>query len=130
MPHLYDDALALGAGSPSAVTALLGGTPATGLSGAGTSSQANATAITAPISVFGTVALNSGARLPAFGRGSSNVLDEYLICNDGANPLLLYPASGEFINALTVNSSFSVTNARSAVAKRISPTTWRVYLSG
>ncbi len=130
MPHLYNDSVALGLGSPAAVTALLGGTPATGLSGAGTSSQANALALTAPISVFGTVALNSGARLPAFGATSSNVLDEYLVCNDGANPLLLYPATGESINALSANASFSVTNGRSALCKRISSTTWRVYLSG
>jgi hypothetical protein len=93
------------------VAAMAGfGPGATGLTGAGTSSQANALALVQGVNKFTTVAANSGGRLPTAGASGP-----IAVINSGANPLLVYPATGETINALTANSSFSVTNAKMAV---------------
>lgn len=101
-----------GLGTAPLVAKMLGSTaPVTGLSGAGTSSQSAATALTSNFSVFGTVAANSGARLPAAGGQGP-----YMIVNGGASALLVYPATGEKINNGTATTgSFSVTNAKSAL---------------
>lgn len=98
-------------GLPSQLANVLGGEEATGLSGAGTSSQSAATPISNGLNVFSTVASNSGARLPKASEGSIIV-----IVNGGANALLVYPATGEKINNGTATTgSFSVTNAKNAI---------------
>jgi hypothetical protein len=110
----------MGVGLPAASALAISGSIATGLSGAGTSSQANAFAITSAVNVFSTVAANSGGILPATAEVGSSVE----IYNQGANPLLVYPHVGGTINALSANSSFSLTNAKSGIFKRISGTAW------
>jgi len=71
--------------------------------------QGDAFALTANITVFGTVAASTGARLPtATGSGP------FFVFNNGANALTVYPAVGEFINASAVNTGFSVTNGKGA----------------
>lgn len=99
-------------GLPAGQAFLLGTNAVTGLSGAGTSSQANATALNdVTCAFFSTVAANSGARLPT-AEGNGVVA----IYNGGASPLLVYPATGEQINQGTATTgSFSVTNAKSAL---------------
>lgn len=73
------------------------------------STQADAFVLTANITLFGTVAASTGAILPsATGRSS------YFIFNNGASPLTVYPAVGEFINASSVNTGYSVTNGKGA----------------
>ena len=101
----------MGLGLPPALAQDLGVQVSTGLSGAGTSSQANATPLlTTTFAVFSTVAANSGALLPsAAGAGAVYVF------NNGANALLVYPATGESINASSANTAFSVTNGKSAI---------------
>ncbi|TDN70414.1 hypothetical protein [Paraburkholderia sp. BL10I2N1] len=82
---------------------IVGSLLTTGLSGAGTSSQANAAVI--PLSdyvCFSTVAANAGAILPAGGGAEINVF------NGGANALLVYPPVGGNVNQGTVNVAFSV----------------------
>lgn len=99
----------MGLGTPAAQASAIGSATAnTGLTGAGTSSQANALLLTSPVSVFGTVAANSGARLPPASGQPTHV-----IFNGGANALLLYPASGEILNGSSADASFSVTAAKS-----------------
>lgn len=100
-----------GLGIPPLVAKMLGSTaPVTGLSGAGTS-QSDGTALTSNFSVFSTVASSSGAVLPAAGAQGP-----YMVVNDGANALLVYPSTGQKINNGTATSgSFSVTNAKSAI---------------
>lgn len=98
----------MSAGLQARAAALIGQDAAvTGLSGAGTSSQANATVITSRFSVFSTVAANSGAILPERG--------VVFIVNSGANPLLVYPPVGGNINNGSTNASFSVTNGKTAM---------------
>jgi len=99
-----------GLGTHPLVSALSGfGPGATGLTGAGTV-QSDALALVQGVNKFTTVASGAGGRLPPAG-GSGPVV----VINSGANALLTYPATGETINALSANSSFSVTNAKMAV---------------
>jgi hypothetical protein len=84
------------------------GPGASALTGAGTG-QSDALALVQGINKFTTVGASSGGRLPAAGTSGPVV-----VINSGANALLVYPATGETINALSANSSFSVTNAKMA----------------
>lgn len=92
--------------------AAIGGSVATGLSGAG-ATQATATPITAVTSVFSTVALSQGAILP----GGVQIGDELFVRNGGANALAVYPPVGGTINGGAANAAFSVTAAKGAVFK-------------
>ncbi len=76
------------------------------LTGAGTSSQANALAIALGQdgSLFTTVAANSGCRLPA----GVSVGEEYVIANHGTNALLVYPPSGGFMGTASQNAAYSL----------------------
>lgn len=74
------------------------------------SAQTDAFALTASITIFGTVGSGTGARLPS-ATGSS----PYAVFNNGANALAVYPATGETINASSANTSFSVTNGKGAI---------------
>jgi hypothetical protein len=113
-----------GLGLAPAPAAMLGyGPGAGGLTGAGTSSQANALALVQGVNIFTTAAANSGGRLPAAGMSGP-----IAVINSGANALLVYPATGETINALSANSSFSVTNAKMAVFWPVA-NTWVAILS-
>lgn len=98
-------------GLPALLATMLGfGPGASGLTGAGTSSQANALALVQGVNKFTTVAANSGGRLPVAG-GSGLIA----VCNAGASALLVYPASGQAINDGAADASFSVTNGKTAI---------------
>jgi hypothetical protein len=86
------------------VDAYVSGLTATG------SAQGDALTLTGTFVNFTTVASGTGAILP-----SASNAGPVLIANNGANALLVYPASGEFINAGSANGSFSVTNAKTAL---------------
>lgn len=77
--------------SPLAASAIVG-TIADGLTATGTT-QATAYLVSTDTSVFSTVAANTGCRLPMGGEN-----DQYLIINDGANSLKIYPPNGGTIN--------------------------------
>jgi hypothetical protein len=88
---------------------IAGGTVlSTGLSAAG-ATQATATAITADISVFGTVASGTGAILPG-----TNGASRYVVRNGGANALLVYAPVGGTMNG-TLNGSVSVAASTNAM---------------
>jgi hypothetical protein len=78
---------------------------ATGLVATG-ASQGTALALTADISMFGTVAAGTGAILPAL-----NPCDVSTVFNGGANALLLYPPSGAKINNLGTNAGYLIATA-------------------
>lgn len=101
------------------------GLVSTGLSGAGTSSQANAYPITTCNNVFTTVALNSGAVLPA----TAEVGDWFSVVNFGANPLLVYPPVGQYMHNQAVNTSFSVAANKAADFFCYAPGQWFAMLS-
>lgn len=75
---------------------------ATGITAAG-ANQAAATAITKTINEVSTVAASTGVRLPTPEPG-----EFFLIANDGANALNVYPATGGAINNLAANAALSV----------------------
>jgi hypothetical protein len=97
-------------GLPGQNRTLLGvDTYVSGLTATG-SAQGDALALTASFVNFTTVASSTGTILP-----SASNSGPYLILNNGAQTLSVYPATGEFINALSANSAFSVTAAKSAM---------------
>lgn len=59
--------------------------------------------------VFSTVVAGTGVRLPS----ASPLRREFVICNRGANTLLIYPPVGSSINGLSVNASVSLSPASS-----------------
>jgi len=73
-------------------------TVAVGVTAAGTT-QGTATALTSTISSVDTVASGTGVRLPAALAGYT-----ITVTNHGANTLLLYPATGETVEGLAVNT--------------------------
>ncbi len=89
----------------------------TGATAAGTT-QADAFAITKQVTAFGTVALNSGAVLPAAGE----VGEAFMVHNGGANALSVYPPSGGKINAAATNAALSVAVGKSVILARITST--------
>lgn len=80
--------------------------------------QGDAFAITKQTTVFGTVALNSGAVLPAAG----DVGEAFMVHNGGANALSVYPPSGGKINAAATDAALSVAVGKSALLVRVTST--------
>jgi hypothetical protein len=103
----------MGSGFAPLQTNSVGETVTTSLTGAGTSSQANALAIVDDINIFTTVASNSGARLPDATYASLG--DKITVVNYGANALLVYPPTGGRINNGSVNASVSIAANKIAV---------------
>lgn len=89
----------------------------TGATAAGTT-QGDAFEITKQTTVFGTVALNSGAVLPDAG----DVGEAFLVHNGGANALSVYPPSGGKINAAATDAALSVAVGKSALLVRVTST--------
>jgi hypothetical protein len=78
------------------------------VSAAGTSSQANATALTADFNRVGTVAANAGVALPQALPGR-----RVIILNAGANTLKIWPINGgsDAIDALSANANTTLSTA-------------------
>lgn len=104
------------------LAAVLGDDLNTGLTATG-STQGTALSLSSSVSKFTTVSASTGAILPnASGKG------EYAVYNGGANPLSVYPATGETINGGAANAAFTVTNGKAAVFKPVGQT-WIAILS-
>lgn len=99
-----------------------GSVTSTGLSAAG-ATQATATAITADMSVFGTVASGTGAILPG-----TNGASRYVVRNGGANALLVYAPVGGTMNG-TSNGSVSVATSTNAMFVSTDGTNWYSLVS-
>lgn len=100
----------MGVGLPQEAAKLLGGAYSAAVSAAGTSSQSAATLVECGLVSVTTAAANSGIRLPPASQGSIT-----LVVNGGASTVTVYPATGEYINAGSVNAGVSVTNAKNGV---------------
>jgi hypothetical protein len=97
----------LGSGnSPLTAQASLG-LPTTGLTAAGSNSQANATLIPSDFVTFTTVAANAGGRLPPQSI-NVNITDSYIVVNHGVNTLQVYPATGGTIANGSANASVNI----------------------
>lgn len=70
------------------------------------SNQATAYQISGAVTVFGTVAASTGAILPS--NPSASTADTVYVINAGSNALTIYPPVGGYINALAVNSGYSL----------------------
>ncbi len=101
----------------------IGGQVSPTMTGAGTT-QGTGTAITASVSVFTTVAANTGATLT-----DSSISDEYFVLNLGANPLWIYPPSGARINALATNTGFQLAPNTAVSLVKFTATRWMGFLS-
>jgi len=107
----------MGSGVPAPQAQVTVGKPVSGLAAAGTSSQANATLISADVSIFTTVAANSGARLPAANAASltAQAGDIYVVVNGQAtNAMNVYPPVGGNFIAVAVNTAVSVPAGKTA----------------
>ncbi len=90
----------MGAGMPAAqAVAVNGGTFATGISAAGTTT-ADATQLVADFNVVTTTASSTGVKLPDVEVGS-----QIIVVNGGANACLVYPPTGCQLNNQTVTSA-------------------------
>lgn len=115
----------MGTGIPGATATAINLGQVTGALTAAGSTQADALALDAVSSIHRvtTAAASTGVRLPAVG-APSVAGDTLFIRNDGANALTVYPAVGEFINALSVNTGKSLAAGSMAICTRYSATTW------
>lgn len=96
-------------GVPANLANVLSGTVTTGLTATG-STQDGALLVQPGLNAFSTVASSTGARLPP-----ASTSGPVFIVNGGANTLAVYPATGEYINAGSVNAGFNVTNAKNGL---------------
>lgn len=86
--------------------------------------QADAFALT-DVNEFTTVASGTGARLPS----NAQLADNITVYNGGANALLVYPPTGESINALSANASFSVAANKAVIFVKVGATRWASLLT-
>ncbi len=93
------------------------------LSAAG-STQGTATVISKQTNEFTTVGSGQGAVLPSPEQG-----EFIFIANAGANALSVYPASGHSINALSVNTAFSVAAGKNAMFWAATASKWYSLLT-
>ena len=109
-----------------ALTAV-GTSVATALTATGTG-QSDALQVTSVLNVFTTVGSGTGARL-----NSSAALDgqtaRQIIYNGGANPLKVYPATGQKINSLSTNSGMALAKNTTCMFFLVSSTQWIGVLS-
>ena len=96
---------------------------ASGLTATG-STQNDAYAITAATSEFTTVGSGSGAVLPTASPG-----DAVLVYNGGANPLKVYPPSGEKLNGQATNNPHILTVNTAIQFTKLTSTRWTGILS-
>ncbi len=102
---------------PAGQAGAIGGQGTTGITAAGTNSQANSTELTAGNNVIATAAANSGVRLPAGMAG-----DEVWVYNAGASTVNVYPPVGAAINSGGTNATFTLATTVSGVFKYVTPT--------
>ena len=93
---------------------------ATGISAAGTT-QGTATALTGQINDVATVAAGTGVALPTAVAGQQDT-----VCNDGANALLIYPASGASIGSNAANSPVGADPGQCLSLVALTSTAWRI----
>jgi hypothetical protein len=114
----------LGSGVSAQAATNICGDVANSLTAAGTT-NANALQLSSAINRVTTTASGTGVRLPPLEVGSS-----IFVMNSGANALLVYPGTGNQINALTATTAgFSVAAGGRALFVAAAPTVWGAVLS-
>jgi hypothetical protein len=98
---------------------------AAGTVAAAGTTQGSAAALPGQINDVTTVPAGSGVILPTAVGGQVQ-----RVCNDGANLLLLYPASGASIGGLGTNAAMSVPVGQCATLVAVSATAWRLQAVG
>lgn len=93
------------------------------LTAAGTS-QSDAAAIVASVTIITTAAASTGVILP-----NSEIGDEYEILNLGANQVTVYPPTSGQINALSANTGFYLAPNTAVKVKKYTATRWMGFLS-
>jgi len=96
---------------------------ASGLTATGTT-QADAYALTAASNEFTTVASGTGAVLPSASPG-----DSVLVYNGGANPLRIYPQTGEQLNGQPTNAPHLLSVNTAVEFTKLTSTRWVGNLS-
>lgn len=114
----------MGVGTPAAQAQAISGTVTDAQTATG-STQGTALTLPSNIVRFSTVASGTGAIIPS----STQISDEYVVVNSGANALLVYPPTGASIAAGATNAGFSVAANKSAYFICISPTFFGALLS-
>lgn len=114
----------MGSGTPAGQATAIVGDTVTGLTAAG-SSNTDALQLNATNNRVTTTASGTGVRLPPLEVGSM-----VTVMNSGANALLVYPGTGNQINALTATTAgFSVAAGGRAAFIAYAPTVWGAVLS-
>lgn len=87
------------------------------------STQGTALAIVAgmDLSIFTTVALNTGAIMPAAGISPG---EEYQIANHGANALSVYPALGGTMGTAATNAAYSLAAGKTGLFTYVGAGAW------
>ena len=114
----------VGSGVPPQTARNINGTFSAGQTSAGTS-QATGFLQTDDATEFTTVGASSACTL----NSNNEAGDEIIIANAGSNALLVYPEVGSQINALGANASFSLTNGKTALFKKVSATQYYSILT-
>lgn len=100
----------------------------TGVASAGTTSQANSTAIGVndAYTRVDTANASGGVRLPV----PTGPQDTRVVTHAGAtNAVLLFPATGGKINGLAANASLSIPVGKAALCIAVNAADWAVFLS-
>lgn len=113
-----------GAGIPGLAVQAICQDAGTSISAAGTA-QGDATQLTNAENEVTTVAALSGVIL----YGNASAGDTQSVFNAGANPLRVYPPSGQRINALPLNAGILLATNTGVILKKVSATRWFGVLS-
>jgi hypothetical protein len=92
--------------------------PVTAVAATG-STQANAAALAEGLNVVSAADGTKGVKLPTAVAGAT-----VIVKNTAAGALLIYPATGAAINAISANGSYSITNLTSTMLVASSATQW------
>lgn len=105
----------MGSGVSAGTAKAMAGRVVTGLTAAGSSSQANSLAIYSEVNVVTTTGANTGVRLPSnFSAG-----DSLLVHNNGASTLFIYPPVGGIINGGSANAKVDCATLKGALCTSI-----------
>lgn len=114
----------MGSGTPAAQATAIVGNVDNGLTAAG-SANTDALQLNSTNNRVTTTAASTGVRLPPLEVGAM-----VTVMNSGANALLVYPGTGNQINALTATTGgFSVAAGGRALFIAYAPTVWGAVLS-
>jgi hypothetical protein len=106
----------VGAGVPPSAAQATVGFNSIGVSGAGSSSQANSTLIQASNTFVSTNGSGGGVRLPT----GASPGDSFFIYNGGANTLNIYPPVGGAINGGSVDATYTAATLTAVAGRCIS----------